>query len=71
MMTYLSVKEYAAQMGVTRETVLRWLHHGYIAGAQRTGPLGHWRIPDLLAQSHSSPSTQIDLASADSGSTSH
>jgi excisionase family DNA binding protein len=66
----LSVKEYAARMGVNRDTVLRWLHHGYIAGAQRVGPLGHWRIPDHVV-SPPLRSTQIDLASADSGSTSH
>ena len=39
-----SITEFASAMGVNVSTVRKWVRRKYVLGL-RSGPAGHWRIP--------------------------
>lgn len=41
---WMTVKEYAALMRVTEETVRRWIRAKKVVAQRTTGDSGHWRI---------------------------
>lgn len=40
----ISPSEVAKQLGVSIETIRRWLREGYLKGVKPGGPRGHWMI---------------------------